>query len=76
VKRGLGIAPGKSAARARALQYVIDQLDSVVGCAVAIRVLYRIDVADATASALLGAAFHVAVERAMRWLLRGRRARR
>jgi CDP-2,3-bis-(O-geranylgeranyl)-sn-glycerol synthase len=76
VKRRLGIAPGTSAPRARALQYVVDQFDSVVGCAVAIRVLYRIDVADATASALLGAAFHVAVERAMRWLLRGRRARR
>jgi hypothetical protein len=76
VKRRLGIAPGASAHGARAAQYLIDQVDSVVGCAFAIRVLYRIDAADATVSALLGAAFHVAVERAMRWLLRGRRARR
>jgi CDP-2,3-bis-(O-geranylgeranyl)-sn-glycerol synthase len=76
VKRRLGIAPGTSAPRARAAQYVVDQLDSVIGCAVAIRAFYRIDTADAAASAALGAAFHVAVERTMRLLLRGRRARR
>jgi hypothetical protein len=55
---------------------VVDQLDSVIGCALAIRIFYRIDAADATASGLLGAAFHVAVERTMRSLLRGRHARR
>lgn len=76
VKRRLGLAPGASLPRAGAAQYVVDQLDSVIACSFAIRVLYRIDGADASASALLGAAFHVAVERAMRWLLRGRRARR
>jgi CDP-2,3-bis-(O-geranylgeranyl)-sn-glycerol synthase len=76
VKRRLGIAPGTSASRARAAQYVVDQLDSVAACAVAIRVFYRIDAADATASTLLGAALHVAVERTMRILLRGRRAHR
>jgi CDP-diglyceride synthetase len=76
VKRRLGIAPGTLAPRARAAQYVVDQLDSVIGCAVAIRALYRIDTADAAASAALGAAFHVAVERTMRVLLRGRRAHR
>jgi CDP-archaeol synthase len=74
VKRRLGIAPGTSAPRARVAQYVVDQLDSVVGCAVAIRMLYRIETADAAASALLGAASHVAVERLMRLLPRGRRA--
>jgi hypothetical protein len=76
VKRRLGIAPGTSAPRARALQYVVDQLDSVFGCAVAIRTLYRIETVDAAASALLGAAFHVAVERLMRLLPRGTRAPR
>ena len=74
VKRRLGIAPGSSAPRTRAAQYVIDQLDSVVGCAIAIRMLYRIGTADAAASALLGAACHVAVERLMRALPRGTRA--
>lgn len=76
VKRRFGVAPGASAPRARAAQYVVDQLDSVVGCAVAIRMLYRIETVDAAASALLGAGCHVAVERLMRVLSRGRRARR
>jgi CDP-2,3-bis-(O-geranylgeranyl)-sn-glycerol synthase len=76
VKRRLGIAPGTSAPRAPGAQYIVDQLDSVIGCAVAIRMLYRIDTADAAASALLGAGCHVAVERLMRILPRGRRARR
>ena len=76
VKRRLGIAPGTSARRARAAQYVVDQLDSVVGCAVAIRTLYRIETIDAAASALLGAACHVGVERLMRRLPRGTRAPR
>jgi CDP-archaeol synthase len=76
VKRRLGIAPGTSAPKARVAQYVVDQLDSVIGCAVAIRMLYRIDTVDAAASALLGAGCHVAVERLMRALPRGRRARR
>ena len=69
-KRRLGVAPGTSARRARAAQYVVDQLDSVVGCAVAIRMLYRIETVDAAASALLGAACHVGVERVMRMLPR------
>lgn len=73
-KRRLGIAPGTSARRAGVAQYVIDQLDSVIGCAVAIRMLYRIDAVDATASALLGAGCHVVVDRLMRILPRGRRA--
>ena len=76
VKRRLGIAPGTSAARARVAQYIVDQLDSVVGCAVAIRMLYRIETVDAAASAILGAAFHVGVERFMRMLPRGSRASR
>ena len=76
VKRRLGIAPGTSARRARVAQYVIDQLDSVVGCAIAIRMLYRIEAADAAASALLGAACHTAVERSMRLLPRGTHASR
>jgi CDP-archaeol synthase len=75
VKRRLGIEPGTSAPRARA-QYVVDQLDSVVGCAVAIRMLYRIETIDAAASAVLGAACHVAVERLMRLLPRRTHASR
>jgi CDP-archaeol synthase len=76
VKRRLGVAPGVSARRLRVAQYAVDQLDSVIGCAVAIRMLYRIETVDAAASALLGAACHVAVERGMRALPRGNRARR
>jgi CDP-archaeol synthase len=76
VKRRLGIAPGDIGPRARAAQYAIDQLDSVVGCAVAIRTFYRIDMMDAAASGLVGAACHVAVERLMRMLPPGTRARR
>ena len=76
VKRRLGIAPGSSAPRARALQYVVDQLDSVIGCAIAIRALYRMETVDAVTSALLGAGCHVAVERLMRVLPRGTRALR
>ena len=76
VKRRLGIAPGTSAPRARAAQYLVDQVDSVVGCAVAIRMLYRIDTVDAAMSALFGAACHVAVERFMRVLPRRSRAPR
>lgn len=75
VKRRLGIAPGASAPRARAAQYVVDQLDSVIGCAVAIRTFYRISIVDAAASALLGAGCHVAVERLMRALPRASHAR-
>jgi hypothetical protein len=76
VKRRLGIPPGTTASRARAAQYAVDQLDSVIGCAIAIRMLYRIDARDAAASALAGAACHVAVERLMRALPRGTRAPR
>ena len=76
IKRRLGIAPGTSAPSARVAQYVVDQLDSVIGCAIAIRSLYRIDGVDAAASALLGAGCHVAVERLMRALPRGHHARR
>ncbi len=76
VKRRLGIAPGTSAPRARMAQYIVDQLDSVVGCALAIRTFYAIEAVDAAATALLGAGCHVAVERMMRLLPRGRRARR
>jgi CDP-2,3-bis-(O-geranylgeranyl)-sn-glycerol synthase len=76
VKRRVGIAPGTSARRARVVQYIVDQLDSVVGCALAIRTFYAIDRVDAAATALVGAGCHVAVERIMRVLPRGRRARR
>ena len=70
IKRRLGIAPGTSAPQARLAQYVVDQIDSVIGCAVATRMLYRIENRDAAASALVGAVCHVAVERAMRLLRR------
>ena len=73
LKRRLGIAPGTSARRASVFQYIVDQLDSVIGCAIAIRLLYRIENVDAAASALLGAGCHVAVERLMRVLPRASR---
>jgi hypothetical protein len=73
LKRRLGIAPGTYARRASVFQYIVDQLDSVIGCAIAIRMLYRIENVDAAASALLGAGCHVAVERLMRVLPRASR---
>ena len=76
VKRRLGIAPGESAGPGRVAQYLVDQMDSVIGCAVAVRALYAIETVDAAATALLGAACHVAVERVMRVLPRANRARR
>jgi len=56
-------------------QYIVDQLDSVLGCALATRTFYAIETVDAAATALLGAGCHVAVERMMRLLPRGHRAR-
>ena len=76
VKRRLGIAAGARAGRAAGAQYVVDQLDSVLGCVAAVRWFYRIDAGDALVAGVLGGAFHVGVERAMRVLPRRHRARR
>lgn len=66
-KRRLGIAPG---ARTSAVQYAIDQFDSVIGCLIAVRAFYRTRTADAVAAGVVGGLFHVLVERGMHALVR------
>jgi len=65
VKRRLGIPAGGSAARLGWLQYAIDQVDSVVGCLVALRLVYRARPAELLLAAALGTGAHVAVDRLM-----------
>ncbi len=62
MKRRLGIAPG---ARTSAFQYAIDQFDSVIGCATAVRAFYQTSTPDAVAAGAVGGLFHVLVERGM-----------
>ena len=65
VKRRLGIPPGGSGRRLRWLQYLIDQTDSVAGCLVALRLVYRAGPADLALAAGMGAGAHIAVDRLM-----------
>jgi hypothetical protein len=66
VKRRLGIPPGGSAGRLGWLQYTVDQTDSVVGCLVALRLVYRPRRVELGLAALLGAGAHIAVDLLMR----------
>ena len=65
-KRRLGIPPGSSARRLRWLQYTVDQTDSVVGCLVALRLVYRPRRAELVLAAVIGAGAHVLVDLLMR----------
>lgn len=62
VKRRLGLAPGARAPRLAGVQYAVDQLDSVVGCLIALRTFYRPTRSEVLGAALLGAGLHVAVD--------------
>ena len=62
VKRQLGIAPGAHAMRASRLQYVVDQADSVAGCLVALRLLYRSTTRDLLAAFALGITIHIGID--------------
>ena len=75
LKRRLGIAPGGRTRHVPVAQYLSDQLDSVIGCVLAVRAFYRIDLVDTAVATAMGGGFHIAVERGMRILPRRRRAR-
>ena len=62
VKRRLGISAGRSARRLSWLQYGIDQTDSVVGCLLALRLVYRARPVELVLAAALGTGAHVAVD--------------
>jgi len=62
VKRQLGIAPGTRGTRASRLQYVMDQADSVAGCLVALRLLYRAAARDLVGAFGLGIAIHIGID--------------
>ena len=66
VKRRLGIPAGGSAPRLAGLQYLIDQTDSVAGCLVALRLVYRPRRVELALAAVLGSGAHVAVDLLMR----------
>jgi hypothetical protein len=63
VKRRLGIAPGARSTRASLVQYLVDQVDSVLGCLVALRRLYPLQRGGVALSFVLGAAIHLGVDR-------------
>jgi len=65
VKRRLGIPAGGSVKRLSWLQYTIDQTDSVVGCLVALRLVYRPRRIELLLAAGLGTGAHIAVDRLM-----------
>ena len=62
VKRQLGIAPGARATRASRLQYVVDQADSVAGCLLALRLLYRAAASELLTAFGLGIGIHIAID--------------
>jgi hypothetical protein len=62
VKRQLGIAPGARATRASRLQYVVDQADSVAGCLLALRLLYRAAARELITAFALGITIHIGID--------------
>ena len=62
VKRQLGIAPGARATRASRLQYVVDQADSVAGCLLALRLLYRAAARELITAFALGITVHIGID--------------
>jgi CDP-2,3-bis-(O-geranylgeranyl)-sn-glycerol synthase len=62
VKRQLGIEPGARATRASRLQYVVDQADSVAGCLVALRLLYRAAAGELVTAFALGLTIHIGID--------------
>jgi hypothetical protein len=64
VKRRLGISPGERAGRRGRLQYLVDQADSVAGCLVPLRLLYRANAGELLAAFVLGLTIHVAIDAA------------
>lgn len=61
-KRQLGIAPGARGTRASRLQYVVDQADSVAGCLLALRLLYRAAARELLTAFALGITIHIGID--------------
>ena len=62
VKRRLGISPGIRVHRYSWLQYTIDQADSVVGCMLPLRLIYRSEVAELLTALALGLGIHIGID--------------
>jgi CDP-archaeol synthase len=62
LKRRLRIEPGGQATKRGRLQYLIDQGDSVVGCLVSLRLVYRAAADELLMAAALGMAVHIGIE--------------
>lgn len=65
MKRQFGTPAGGHSGHHPRLQYLIDQIDSVVGCAVALLPGYRVAWRDLAPAMALGVAVHVAIDRLM-----------
>jgi CDP-2,3-bis-(O-geranylgeranyl)-sn-glycerol synthase len=62
VKRRLGISPGIRVRRHSWLQYTIDQADSVAGCMLPLRLIYRSEVAELLTALGLGMGIHIGID--------------
>jgi hypothetical protein len=62
VKRQLDIAPGARATRSSRLQYVVDQADSVAGCLLALRLLYRAAADELITAFAIGLTIHIGID--------------
>lgn len=62
VKRQLGIAPGARTTRASRFQYMVDQADSVAGCLLALRLLYRSTASELLTAFALGTTIHIGID--------------
>ena len=62
VKRRLGVPPGERSHTLRLLQSFVDEADSVVGCLIVARFLYRPSDPDLAAAFVLGLAAHGGVD--------------
>ena len=64
VKRRLGISPGERAIKRGHLQYLVDQADSVAGCLIPLRLLYRAKPDELVTAFVLGLTIHIVVDAA------------
>lgn len=62
VKRRLRVAPGARATSGGRLQYLVDQADSVAGCMVPLRMLYRSDASELLTAFALGVTVHIGID--------------
>lgn len=63
MKRRLGISPGARSSRGGQLQYMVDQADSVAGCLIPLRLLYRSDAGELLIAFALGMTIHIGIDR-------------